>query len=118
MRKLHKQFAHPSAVKLYDLLKASGINAVTPRTLEKLEYISFTCEPCQKIRTAPKRYRVTIGVDNTHLNAKVYIDFMYIEGVPLLHMIDDATHFSAAQFIEPLATESVWETILTLWETV
>ena len=33
-------------------------------------------------------------------------------------MVDSATHFSAAQFVEPPTTESVWETILTLWETV
>ena len=43
---------------------------------------------------------------------------MYIEGAPVLHMIDDATHFSAAQYIEPLTTESFREIILTLWETV
>ena len=33
-------------------------------------------------------------------------------------MIDDATHFSAAQFVEPFTTESVREIILTLWVTV
>ena len=33
-------------------------------------------------------------------------------------MVDDATHFSVAQFVEPLTTESVQETILTLWATV
>ena len=33
-------------------------------------------------------------------------------------MVDDETHFSAAQFVEPLRTESACKTILTLWETV
>ena len=32
LRKLHKQFAHPSAVKLYDLLKAAGLKAITPKS--------------------------------------------------------------------------------------
>ena len=59
-----------------------------------------------------------MGAKNTRFNAKVYIDFMYIEGPPVLLMVDDATHFSAAQFFETLITESVWETILTLWTTV
>ena len=43
---------------------------------------------------------------------------MYIDGTPVLHMDDDATHFSAAQFIEPLTTKFVWETILPSWEAV
>ena len=102
LRELQKKFANSSAVKLYDLLKASGINAIAPKTLRKLEYITSTCHPCQKIRNAPKRYRVTLGAENTRLNAKVNIDFMYIEGAPVLHMKGNATHFSAAQFVDPL----------------
>ena len=58
-----------------------------------------------------------MGAENTRFNAKVYIDVMYIEDAPLLLMVDDATHFSAAQTVVPLTTESVWETILTLWVT-
>ena len=58
-----------------------------------------------------------MGAENTGFNAKVYNDFMYIEGSPALHLIDDTTYFSAAQLLEPLTTESVWETILTLWAT-
>ena len=38
---------------------------------------------------------------------------MCIEGAPVLQMFDDATRFSAAEFVEPLTTKSVWETILT-----
>ena len=39
---------------------------------------------------------------------------MYIEEAPVLHMADDATHFSAAQFFDLLTTESVWESLLML----
>ena len=94
------------------------MKSITPKYPEKLENFLSTYEPCQKIRTASKRYRVTMGAENTRFNAKVNLDFMCIEGTSVLHMFDDATHFSAAQFIEPPTTESVWETILTLWATV
>ena len=73
---------------------------------------------CQKIRIAHKRYRVTIGAENTKLDAKVYVDFMYIEVAPVLHLVDNATHFNAAQFVESLTTESVWGTIHKLQATV
>ena len=43
---------------------------------------------------------------------------MFIEMALVLHIVDDAIHFSAAQFVELLMTESVWETVLTLWTTV
>ena len=43
---------------------------------------------------------------------------MYTEGTPVLHMVDDATHFGAAQFVGPLTTAPVWETILMLWAAV
>ena len=32
---------------------------------------------------------------------------MYIEGTPVYHMVDDATHFNAAQFVETLTTEYI-----------
>ena len=48
-----------------------------------------------------------MGAQNNRLNAKEYIEFMYIEGASVLHVIDDATRFSAAYFIEPPTTESV-----------
>ena len=83
LRKLHKQVAHPSATKLYDLLKIAGTKAVIPKTLENLEYLVSTCEPCRKIRTAPKRYLATLEAENTRFNAKVNINFMYIEGTPV-----------------------------------
>ena len=46
LRKLHRQFCHPLAEKLYNLLKTAGVEAVTPKTLEKLEHIARTCELC------------------------------------------------------------------------
>ena len=70
------------------------------------------------IRIASKRYHVTRGAKNIPLNANKCINFKYIERSPALHMFDDATHISRAQFVGFLTTESSWETILTLRATV
>ena len=43
---------------------------------------------------------------------------MYIERALVLHMVDDTTYLSAAQFVDQLTIESFCETILTLWTTV
>ena len=59
-----------------------------------------------------------MGAENTRFNANLYLDIMYTKGAPAQHIVDAATHFSAAQFVHSLTTEAVWETTLTLWATV
>ena len=43
------------------------------------------------------------------------MDFLYIEGQPVLHMVNEATRFSAGTSVSLITTESQWETILKLW---
>ena len=40
LRKLHKQFAHPNADKLYNLLKIAGLEGVNLQTLKILEDVT------------------------------------------------------------------------------
>ena len=47
--KLYRQFPHPSAEKLYDLLRCAGLKAVIQQTLERLKEIVSRCEPFQRI---------------------------------------------------------------------
>ena len=56
-----------------------------------------------------------MGAVNVLFNAKVFIDFIHIEGDPVLHIIDDAAYFSAAQVVESPKTESVGKALFTLW---
>ena len=118
LEKLHRQFAHPSAGKLYNLLKRAGLEAVDAKTLERLEEIVSRCEPCQKIRNAPLRFRVLIGHENVRFNARAYIDIMYLDGRPVLHIVDEATRFSAARFLTKVSTDAVWEAIVMCWSSV
>ena len=106
LQKLHRQFAHPSAGKLYNLLKRAGLEAVDSKTLEQLEEIVSRCEPCQRIRNAPLRFRVSAGHENVRFNAFAYIDIMYLDGRPVLHIVDEATRFSAARFLPKTTTDA------------
>ena len=118
LEKLHRQFAHPSAEKLYNLLKTAGLKAVDASTHKLLEDIAARCEPCQRIRNAPRRFRVTLGQENVRFNADVYVDIMYIDGRPVLHIVDGATRFSAARFLPKVSTESIWEAIILCWSSI
>ena len=68
--KFHRKFAHPSAQKLYYLLEPAGLEIVTPETLERLKTIVASCEPCQRIRNASLRYRVSIRHENLRFKAR------------------------------------------------
>ena len=43
---------------------------------------------------------------------------MYIDGRPLLHIVDSATRFSAARFLPKVSTGSLWEAIIMFWSNV
>ena len=94
LKKLHLQFAHPSATKLYNLLQKAGTEAVGPDTLQRLQEIVATCERCQRIRKAPLRFRVSKGHEHVRFKAKAYLNIMYLDGLPMLHIVDEATRFS------------------------
>ena len=77
------------------------------------------CDPCQRVKNAPYRFRVTLGQEHTRFNSKVYMDLMHIEGDYVLHLVDEATRFSAAKFLgKRVTTEKVWEAFIQCWSSV
>ena len=115
---MHKNFGHPSADKLFNLLKISGTEVVDSSTRQKLKEIVATCEPCQRIKNAPLRFRVPMGYANIRFNARVYIDIMYLDGRPVLHIADEATRFSTVRFLPKISTDAVWDAIVLCWSSV
>ncbi len=118
LEKLRRQFAHPSATKFYNLLRRAGLDAENSETLERLNEIVARCEPCQIIRNAPLRFRESIGHEDVRFNARAYIDMMYLDGCPDLHIFDESTRFSAARFLPKVSTDYMWDAILMCWSTV
>ena len=116
--KLHRQFFHPSAQKLFNLLRRSRPDEATPETLRVLQDISSRCDPCQRIQHAPTRFRVSLGAEGLRFNERVMMDIMVIDGNPVLHIVDEATRFSAASYLPNSSTETVWKTILKCWATI
>ena len=76
--KLHRQFAHSSSTRLYNLLKRACIEAVGPDMQHKLEQIVSRCDPFQRINNSLFRFRVTLGQENVRFNSRVYMDLMHV----------------------------------------
>ena len=116
--KLHRQFFHPSAQKLFNVMKRARPEEATPQTLKTLKDISARCDPCQRIQHAPTRFRVTLGADELRFNERIMMDIMFIDGDAVLHIVDKATRFSAASYLPGNSTKTVWETILKCWASI
>ena len=115
---MHRNFGHPSPLKLLNLLKKTGLEAVDQSTIAQLEIITARYEPCQRIKNSPLRFRVSIGHENILFNARAYMDIVYLDGRPALHVVDEATRLSAARFLPKMSTDSVKEAIVLCWSSV
>lgn len=91
LRKLHRQFAHPAAEKLYKLLRIAQPEQTSPETLKVLQDLTSCLEPCSKINNVPYRLCVPMGTENVRFNRRVNMDIMYLEGKPVRHLVDEAT---------------------------
>lgn len=117
-QKLDRQFFHPSAGKLFHLLQRSRPADTTPETRRILKDISARCDPCQRIRRGPTRFRVTLGAEEVRFNERVIMDIMYIGSSPVLQMVDDKTKFSAAAFLSNVTSEHIWDAFLRCWAAI
>ncbi len=115
---MHRNFAHPSAEKLYKLLLLARPEDTTAETLKMLQDIARSCDPCQRIQNAPSRFRVSFGADNLCFNERIFLDVMYLDGLPVLHVIDEATHFSSARFLTNVSTKCIWQTFVECWSAI
>ena len=56
--------------------------------------------------------------ENIRFNAIAYIDSMYLDGKPALHIVDEATRFSVARFPSNISADAVWEALILFWSSV
>ena len=40
---------------------------------------------------------------------------MYLDGKPVLYVVDDATAFQAAKFLTDISAKTTWEALRTCW---
>ena len=95
-RKLHKQFGHPKAEKLIDLVRKSGQN--DSNLIASIRNISSNCEICRKFKKPPLRPVVSMPLASK-LNDVVSMDLKTWGSKHFLVMIDLATRFCAAVVI-------------------
>ncbi len=101
LSRLHRRFGHPSIERLHSLLERAG-HDVEKKAIEKLTKF---CSLCQKYGKSPGRFKFRLADDTLDFNHTVYVDIMYIDGAPVIHVIDEATRFSAARFLRDISAK-------------
>lgn len=102
--KLQSHFAHPSAKKLFALLKKARPEDLTPETSNSLPEISAACDACQRIQDGLGRFRVSLGGEEFRFNERLMMKIMHLEAKPVLHIVDSYAHFSDACFLSDVST--------------
>jgi hypothetical protein len=59
---------------------------------------------------APGRFKFTLR-DNYNFNFEIIIDVIYLNGKPVLQIIDTATSFQAAKFFKDMSARNAWNTL-------
>ena len=117
IRKLHLQFYHPSADKLFRLIQRAKPGEATSETKKMLEDINRACTTCQRYTPKPFSFQVSMP-KGIVFNHELALDLMYLERLPVLHVVDTQTHFSSATFLYGESVEAVWYAFLECWVTL
>jgi hypothetical protein len=115
VRKLHRAFGHPSVEKLANLLKTARPDEVNADVRQAIDALSKECDVCSRTGTAPRRFKLTMGMDDVQFNHVVAVDVMFLDGKMVLHMVDEATHFQAASFLKNGSAEETWNVLSRSW---
>ena len=92
--KLHRQFGHPPVIRLQKLLEKSDYN-LDEELIKEINDVSNECEICKRYKPAPRRPIVGLPLASK-FNQTVCMDIKFINGQPVIHLIDALTRYSAA----------------------
>jgi hypothetical protein len=113
--KMHRAFFHPSTEKLMNLLKRADPLKVNEEARKSLLEIVSACRTCQTFSAKPLRFSVRLSDEKIIFNDEISLDLVWLDGESALHVVDTATRFGAAVFIEGQDVESIWAALLECW---
>lgn len=110
LRQLHRRFGHPSVRRLLRILQRAG------QEVEKkaIKHLTKYCHHCQMNQNSPGRFKFSLK-DDFDFNFSVIVDVLYLNGKPVLQVVDSATSFQAARFLKDMSARNAWDTLRICW---
>ena len=113
--KWHKQFAHPTAQRLNDLIRSSNLFENAKSDIYKVvNDVTDSCDVCKKLKKPPLTPAVAFPLAST-FNEVVAMDIKDYKGTLILHLIDHATRYSSCRVIPNKRKETIVEAISEYW---
>ncbi|KAI0378236.1 hypothetical protein F5Y04DRAFT_291050 [Hypomontagnella monticulosa] len=89
-----------------------GYEDIDHKTIDKItEY----CHQCQMHEKSLGWFKFTLKDDDTGFNHTIYVDVMYINNKPALHVVDKATSYQAARFMKNMTSRETWDRLRSMW---
>jgi len=101
LRQLHRRFGHPSVRRLATVLQRAGHEI----ELKAIQHLTKYCHQCQMHAKSPGRFKFILKEDH-NFNFEIIVDIMYLEGRPVLHVVDESTSFQAARFLRVISAKT------------
>ena len=110
LRQLHRRFGHPSVHRLLRVLQRAGHGV----EVKAIGHLTKYCHHCQMNQKSPGRFKFTLK-DDYDFNFSIIIDVMYLNGKPVLQVVDSSTSFQAARFLKDMSAKNAWDTLRLCW---
>ena len=111
--KLHRQFGHPTKLKLFEILKRAGLGD-DDELKNEVDKVYETCDICRnfKKQSPPP----AVGLPHaTFFNETVAMDLKFYKGKIILHLIDHLTRFSSAYVCKSKEPKEIIKGIFSCW---
>lgn len=118
LKKLHLHFHHPSAGKLYNLLKRTDPDNTDSSVKDVLKQIGKACTNCAKYYSSPFRFRASISPDELVFNMELATDLKWLSDRPFIYIKDTHTLYQTSDFLESKSASSLLDTFIRCWATI
>lgn len=109
LSRINKSFGHSSVYKMGEVLKRwKGEGNLDDNTRAAIDAIKNVLDSCKRYEQAPCQFKLTIGANELRFNHCVPVDTMFLNGRPVIHMIDEATTKERLQ-LEVFALQESYE---------
>ena len=112
LKKLHRQFGHPSAQSLKAILKNAEV--LDKQSENIIDEMNKNCEICKRYKRTPSRPIVSMPMAQ-QFNDVVAMDLKTYENKYFLHFIDLHTRFSKSKVIRNKNPKTIVDAVATEW---
>lgn len=106
--KVHRTFMHPSTGKLYNLPKRAYNKQTNDKIRRILQDIADNCDQCSDDSVPPFRFHASIPKYDVMFNRELPIDLMWLNGRPVIHVMDTETKSRNGIVIQDIKSEGLW----------